>query len=151
MDSTSCWNGTRTGDSLVRLHPARFGQWYDIIQIGTTSDSTADRFPPAGPQDASKPEYVYQGGPWVLSTPSRHPGRSRSDELKKRVASGLLSRGRRFFLPLVALRNRRPGYAVNMIKAGVRLVGHGEVAGERAGRGPASRSLGSPENDPDIT
>jgi 5-dehydro-4-deoxyglucarate dehydratase len=29
----------------------------------------------------------------------------------------------RFFLPLVALRNRRPGYAVSMIKAGVRLVG----------------------------
>ena len=31
----------------------------------------------------------------------------------------------RFFLPLVALRNRRPGYAVSMIKAGVRVVGHG--------------------------
>lgn len=30
---------------------------------------------------------------------------------------------RRFFLPLVALRNRKPGYAVSMIKAGVRLVG----------------------------
>jgi 5-dehydro-4-deoxyglucarate dehydratase len=29
----------------------------------------------------------------------------------------------RFFLPLVALRNRKPGYAVSMIKAGVRLVG----------------------------
>ena len=29
----------------------------------------ADRFPHAGPQDASKPEHVYQGGPWVLSTP----------------------------------------------------------------------------------
>jgi 5-dehydro-4-deoxyglucarate dehydratase len=28
-----------------------------------------------------------------------------------------------FFLPLLALRNRRPGYAVSMIKAGVRLVG----------------------------
>ena len=29
----------------------------------------------------------------------------------------------RFYLPLVALRNRKPGYAVSMIKAGVRLVG----------------------------
>ena len=29
----------------------------------------------------------------------------------------------RFFLPLVKLRKRRPGYAVSMIKAGVRLVG----------------------------
>jgi len=29
----------------------------------------------------------------------------------------------RFFLPLVALRNRKPGYAVSMIKAGARLVG----------------------------
>ncbi len=29
----------------------------------------------------------------------------------------------RFFLPLVALRNRKPGYAVSMIKAGVRLIG----------------------------
>jgi 5-dehydro-4-deoxyglucarate dehydratase len=29
----------------------------------------------------------------------------------------------RFFLPLVALRNRRPGYAVSMVKAGARLVG----------------------------
>ncbi|MGH8799172.1 MAG: 5-dehydro-4-deoxyglucarate dehydratase [Casimicrobiaceae bacterium] len=29
----------------------------------------------------------------------------------------------RFFLPLVALRNRKPGYAVSVIKAGVRLVG----------------------------
>lgn len=29
----------------------------------------------------------------------------------------------RFYLPLVALRNRRPGYAVSMIKAGARLVG----------------------------
>ena len=29
----------------------------------------------------------------------------------------------RFFLPLVTLRNRRPGYAVSMIKAGARLVG----------------------------
>jgi 5-dehydro-4-deoxyglucarate dehydratase len=31
----------------------------------------------------------------------------------------------RFFLPLVALRNRGPGYAVSMIKAGARLVGRG--------------------------
>jgi 5-dehydro-4-deoxyglucarate dehydratase len=30
----------------------------------------------------------------------------------------------RFFLPLITLRNRKPGYAVSMIKAGVRLVGH---------------------------
>lgn len=29
----------------------------------------------------------------------------------------------RFFLPLVTLRNRRPGYAVSMIKAGARIVG----------------------------
>ena len=29
-----------------------------------------------------------------------------------------------FFFPLVALRNRCPGYAVSMIKAGARLVGH---------------------------
>ncbi len=36
------------------------------------------------------------------------------------VVSDLLQR---FFLPLVALRNRKPGYAVSMIKAGVRLVG----------------------------
>jgi 5-dehydro-4-deoxyglucarate dehydratase len=31
----------------------------------------------------------------------------------------------RFFLPLIALRNRKPGYAVSMIKAGTRLVGRG--------------------------
>ena len=30
-----------------------------------------------------------------------------------------------FFLPLIALRNRKPGYAVSMIKAGARLIGHG--------------------------
>ena len=29
-----------------------------------------------------------------------------------------------FFLPLVAIRNRRPGYAVSIVKAGARLVGH---------------------------
>jgi 5-dehydro-4-deoxyglucarate dehydratase len=29
-----------------------------------------------------------------------------------------------FFLPLVAIRNRRPGYAVSLVKAGARLVGH---------------------------
>jgi 5-dehydro-4-deoxyglucarate dehydratase len=29
-----------------------------------------------------------------------------------------------FFLPLVAIRNRRPGYAVSVVKAGARLVGH---------------------------
>jgi 5-dehydro-4-deoxyglucarate dehydratase len=30
-----------------------------------------------------------------------------------------------FFLPFVALRNRTPGYAVSLIKAGVEIVGHG--------------------------
>lgn len=29
----------------------------------------------------------------------------------------------RFFLPLIAIRNRKPGYAVSMIKSGVRLIG----------------------------
>jgi 5-dehydro-4-deoxyglucarate dehydratase len=29
-----------------------------------------------------------------------------------------------FFLPYLAIRNRKPGYAVSIIKAGARLVGH---------------------------
>jgi uronate dehydrogenase len=29
----------------------------------------ADRFPPLPPPDANQPELVFQGGPWVLSTP----------------------------------------------------------------------------------
>ena len=29
-----------------------------------------------------------------------------------------------FFLPLLDIRNRRPGYAVSMVKAGARIVGH---------------------------
>ena len=33
-----------------------------------TSRVFADRFPPPGPQDAT-PEYLYQGGPWILAGP----------------------------------------------------------------------------------
>lgn len=40
-----------------------------------SSRTFADRFPPPGSQDAGRPEYVYQGGPWVLSTPMA-PGKT---------------------------------------------------------------------------
>ncbi len=38
------------------------------------------------------------------------------------VTNGLLDR---FFLPYLEIRNRKPGYAVSIVKAGARLVGHG--------------------------
>lgn len=37
------------------------------------------------------------------------------------VVNGLLDQ---FFLPYLEIRNRRPGYAVSIVKAGARLVGH---------------------------
>jgi len=39
-----------------------------------SSHRFADRFPPSRAQDANAPEHVYQGGPWVLSTPMRPEG-----------------------------------------------------------------------------
>jgi 5-dehydro-4-deoxyglucarate dehydratase len=45
------------------------------------------------------------------------------DAVHKSDATTVRDLLQRFFLPLVALRNRKPGYAVSMIKAGVRLIG----------------------------
>lgn len=42
-----------------------------------SSRAFADRFAPVAPQDAHKPEYMYQGGPWVLSTPMERNEESR--------------------------------------------------------------------------
>jgi len=51
-------------------------RWWDNAQAGhlgfhakESSRRFADLFPPAAPRDNGGPEHVYQGGPWVLSTP----------------------------------------------------------------------------------
>ena len=51
-------------------------RWWDntkaahlVFHPKDCSRAFADRFPRAGPRPADAPEHVYQGGPWVLSTP----------------------------------------------------------------------------------
>jgi uronate dehydrogenase len=57
----------------VSANPVR---WWDNAQAAhlgfhakESSQRFADLFPSAAPRDNDSPEHVYQGGPWVLSTP----------------------------------------------------------------------------------
>jgi uronate dehydrogenase len=54
-------------------NPVRWWDNADAAHLGfharDSSRVFADRFPAPGPQPASQPEHVYQGGPWVLSSP----------------------------------------------------------------------------------
>lgn len=67
-----------------------------------------------------------------------------SPEFRERAVRLAIHRGlAEFFMPLIALRNRKKGYAVSMIKAGADLVGHpaGGVRAPLTDLEPAEREV----------